>query len=68
VGVFWGAFAMRNPARNRRHAEQIFAWVAEGKLRPAIDTVLPFEDAGAALARLEQRKVKGKVVLRPRAG
>jgi NADPH2:quinone reductase len=65
VGVFWGSFAMREPARNRRHAEQIFAWVAEGKLRPAIDAVLPFTEAAAALGRLEQRQVKGKLVLRP---
>ena len=34
VGVFWGSFAMREPAKNRAHAEQLFAWVAEGKLQP----------------------------------
>ncbi len=65
VGVFWGSFAMREPARNRAHAAQIFAWVAEGKLSPAIDAVLPFSEATAALERLEQRKVKGKLVLVP---
>jgi NADPH2:quinone reductase len=65
VGVFWGAFAMREPARNRAHAAQIFEWVAQGKLRPAVDAVLPFERAGEALERLEQRKVKGKLVLVP---
>jgi NADPH2:quinone reductase len=65
VGVFWGAFASRNPVRNREHATQIFQWVAAGKLRPAIDEVLPFERAAEALERLEQRKVKGKLVLTP---
>jgi len=65
VGVFWGSFAMRDPAKNRRHAEQIFAWIAEGKLRPAVDAVLPFTEAADALTRLEQRRVKGKLVLRP---
>jgi len=65
VGVFWGSFAMRDPARNRDHAAQIFRWVADGKLKPAIDAVLPFEQAGEALARLDQRKVKGKLVLAP---
>jgi NADPH2:quinone reductase len=65
VGVFWGSFAARDPARNREHAAQIFRWVAEGKLRPAVDAVLPFERAGEALERLEQRKVKGKLVLVP---
>jgi len=65
VGVFWGSFAMRDPARNRAHADQIFRWVAEGKLRPAIDEVLPFERAAEALGRLDARKVKGKLVLTP---
>lgn len=65
VGVFWGSFAMREPAHNRAHAAQIFAWVAEGKLRPAIDDVLPFDRAGEALGRLAARQVKGKLVLTP---
>ncbi len=65
VGVFWGAFAMRDPAANRKHAERVLAWVAEGKLRPAVDAVLPFAQAADALARLERRQVKGKIVLVP---
>jgi NADPH2:quinone reductase len=65
VGVFWGSFAMREPARNRAHATEIFRRVAEGKLAPAIDDVLPFERAGEALTRLDRRQVKGKLVLRP---
>jgi NADPH2:quinone reductase len=65
VGVFWGSFAMREPVANRAHCEQVFRWVAEGKLRPAIDAVLPFEQAGEALARIERRDVKGKLVLKP---
>jgi len=65
VGVFWGSFAMRNPAANRDHANQIFQWVAEGKLRPAVDAALPFDRAGEALERLENRQVKGKLVLTP---
>lgn len=65
VGVFWSSAAMRDPVQNRRHGEQILAWVAEGKLRPAVDAVLPFTDATEALTRLEQRQVKGKIVLRP---
>ena len=65
VGVFWGQFAMREPAKNRAHAEQLFAWVADGKLEPAIDATLPFTQAAEALRRIEQRQVKGKVVLVP---
>ncbi|MDB4953025.1 MAG: putative Zn-dependent oxidoreductase [Myxococcales bacterium] len=65
VGVFWGSFAMREPAKNRAHAEQIFTWVAEGKLRPAVAAALPFDEAAEALGRLERRAVKGKIVLVP---
>ena len=65
VGVFWGSFAMREPARNRAHAAQLFAWIAEGKLAPVIDGVIPFAQAASALERLERREVKGKLVLTP---
>jgi NADPH:quinone reductase len=65
VGVFWGAFAMREPERNRANGARIFAAVAEGKLRPRIDAALPFARAGEALERLERRDVRGKIVLVP---
>jgi len=65
VGVFWGMFAMREAAANLAHADQLFAWIAEGKLHPAIDAVMPFTAAGDALGRLERREVKGKIVLVP---
>jgi NADPH2:quinone reductase len=65
VGVFWGAFAQRDPARNRANIARVLGWLAEGKLRPHIDGVLPFERAGEALERLARREVKGKLVLVP---
>jgi NADPH:quinone reductase len=65
VGVFWGSFAMRHPERNRANGEQLFAWVSEGKLKPHVDTVLPFDRAGEALERMEKRAVMGKLVLVP---
>ncbi|MBS2015672.1 MAG: NADPH:quinone oxidoreductase family protein [Deltaproteobacteria bacterium] len=65
VGVFWGSFTMREPAKNQAHATQLFEWVAAGKLRPHVDTVLPFAEARQALERMEKRDVKGKLVLVP---
>lgn len=65
VGVFWGSFVMRTPEKNLANARRIFDWVAEGKLRPHVDEVLPFARAAEALERLEQRQVKGKIVLVP---
>jgi NADPH2:quinone reductase len=65
VGVFWGSFAMREPAKNRAHAARIFEAVAAGQLRPHVDATLPFARAGEALARMERRDVRGKLVLVP---
>jgi NADPH2:quinone reductase len=65
VGVFWGQFAMREPARNRAHAERVFAAIADGKLAPHVDATFPFDRAREALERMEQRKVLGKVLLVP---
>jgi NADPH:quinone reductase len=65
VGVFWGQFAMREPARNHAHAARVFAALAEGKLAPHVDATFPFARASEALERMEQRKVLGKVLLVP---
>jgi NADPH:quinone reductase len=66
VGVFWGAFAQRSPAENRAHIDRLVTWLVEGRIRPHVDVVLPFERAREALERLERREAKGKVVLVPR--
>ncbi len=65
VGVFWGSFAQREPARNRAHCVALFDHVAAGRLRPHLDATFPFERAGDALRRLESRAVRGKVALVP---
>jgi NADPH2:quinone reductase len=65
VGVFWGSFAMREPARNRANSDRILEWVSAGKLKPHVDATLPFAQAAQALERLERRSVLGKIVLVP---
>lgn len=65
VGVFWGSFAMRDPQKNRANCERLFAWVADGSLRPHVASVFSFDRAADALAQLEDRRVLGKVVLVP---
>jgi NADPH:quinone reductase-like Zn-dependent oxidoreductase len=39
--------------------------IADGKLRPVVDTVLPLERAVEGLRLIEERKVMGKVVVTP---
>jgi NADPH:quinone reductase-like Zn-dependent oxidoreductase len=62
-GVFWGAFAARDPKRNAAHVEQLFRWWAEGKIAPKISATYPLEHAGEAIAALRDRKAVGKLVV-----
>ncbi|MNH03739.1 Quinone oxidoreductase 1 [compost metagenome] len=63
LGVFWGAFAQRQPADNAANFQQLFAWFAEGKLKPLVSQTFPLAEAGAAIEMLGQRKAVGKLVV-----
>lgn len=63
VGVFWGEFAMRQKPDNQANMQQLFAWLAEGRLKPHISSVYPLESAADALNALMARQTTGKVVL-----
>jgi NADPH-dependent curcumin reductase CurA len=65
VGVYWGDWAQRDPHGQRRNVEQLVAWFAAKKIRPAVSERVRLEDAPAAMQRLLQRKVTGKVVVVP---
>ena len=41
----------------------LFSWLEENNLKPAIDKILPLEDAAKAHELLENRQVNGRVVL-----
>ena len=62
-GVFWGAFAARDPKRNAAHVEQLFRWWGEGKIAPKISATYPLERAGEAIIALRDRKAVGKLVV-----
>lgn len=62
-GVFWGAFAMREPVRDRANVEQLLGWWADGRIRPRIDRTYPLAEGGKAIARLAAREAIGKVVV-----
>jgi NADPH2:quinone reductase len=62
-GVFWGAFAAREPKRNADHIAQLFHWWAEGKIAPRISATFPLERGGEAIAALRDRRAIGKLVV-----
>jgi NADPH2:quinone reductase len=66
LGVFWGAFAQRQPQDNAANFAQLFAWHAEGKIQPLVSQVFPLAQAAEAINTLGQRKAVGKLVVQVR--
>ena len=62
-GVFWGAFAARDPAANAAHVETLFRLWDEGRIAPVVSATYPLERGGEAIAALAARSVIGKVVV-----
>jgi NADPH2:quinone reductase len=63
VGVFWGEFTRREPARFAESMRQLGRWFTEGKITPHISATFPLERASDALRLMADRQVTGKVVL-----
>ncbi len=63
IGVFWGAFAMRERRTQTENMKTLLGWLATGQLRPHIDRVLPMSEGRAALEALARREVRGKILL-----
>jgi len=63
VGVFWGAFAGRDPERSRANLVHLVQLWEKGELRPHVSATYPLERAAEAIRELADRKAKGKVVV-----
>ncbi len=66
IGVFWGSFAQRQPQDNVANFQQLFAWFAEGKLKPLVSQTFALEDTAQAINTLAARKAVGKLVIKVR--
>jgi NADPH2:quinone reductase len=64
-GVFWGAWARREPQAHRADTRQLAQWCAQGKLSAHVHAAYPLAEAAKALHSLSDRSVMGKVVLNP---
>jgi len=67
IGVYWGDWAQHDPEGQRRNVEQLGAWFTEGRIKPVVSERISLAEVPAAMTRLLQRKVKGKVVVLPGA-
>lgn len=63
VGVFYGAWAMRDREGLRKVYDQVFEWWRQGAIRPHISHRFPLERAGEAIQALIDREVIGKAVV-----
>lgn len=62
-GVFWGAFAARDPQANAAHVATLFRLWEEGRIAPRVSRTWPLADGGAAIAHMAQRRAVGKLVV-----
>jgi NADPH:quinone reductase len=62
-GVFWGAFAARDPKANAAHSETLFRLWEEGKINPRVTETYAFADGGQAIAKMGDRGAIGKLVV-----
>ena len=63
VGVFWGAYAKLRPEHNAANFAELFAWYAQGRLKPHVSETFPLSAFAQALDTVMNRRAKGKVVL-----
>ncbi|AZN71451.1 NADPH:quinone oxidoreductase family protein [Georhizobium profundi] len=65
VGVFWGNFIARERALHLDNMRELFAWHADGRVKPHIGDKRSLNDAAAVLSEIMQRGARGKTVLVP---
>jgi len=63
VGVYWGAFAQREPENNRSNFESMFRWFEAGKLRPPVSMTFPLDQVPQAMNTLLSRRATGKLII-----
>jgi NADPH2:quinone reductase len=66
VGVGWGAWTLTHPDALAEQWAAVGPLLGSGQLHPPEPVVYPLDEAAAAVASLENRTAKGKVVLRLR--
>lgn len=65
VGVFWGAFAEREPKANFQNIMDLFQFYQQGTLKPYIQKTYSLADGPQALNDMLERRAMGKLVITP---
>lgn len=63
IGVFWGAFARKEPLRNAENMRELFSWFQQGRVKPHICARYPLDRTADAMTAVMNRTAKGKVIV-----
>ncbi|MBT8077309.1 MAG: NADPH:quinone oxidoreductase family protein [Gammaproteobacteria bacterium] len=62
TGVFWGAWAARNPQLQVQNTMEMGQLIADGKIAPRVTESFALDDYVKAFRTITERRVKGKLV------
>ena len=65
VGVRAGEYGRQFPEKGAENVAAIWAWAHQGRTRPKVYAELPLDQTLDGLRLLQERKVVGKVIIRP---
>ena len=63
VGVFWGAFTMRDPKQHEIYLAELFDMYKKEQVKPRITKTFKLEETDKALSYISDRKILGKAVI-----
>ena len=63
IGFWWGGYLSFAPEELTGSLATLLQWYAEGRLRPHVSQVLPFDRLPEGLEAIRSRKATGKIVL-----
>ncbi len=64
IGFWWGAYFDKAPDAMAESLCRLFEWAADGKIKPYVSDILPFERAIDGLRLIKDRRATGKVVIK----
>lgn len=65
MGVFWGEFTRREPAKSQDDLHQLIRLLQRGALKPLVSATYRLDQVAQALQAIIERRVTGKIVVHP---